>query len=102
MKKFRFPLRPVAVLREHHQARTRDAFAVTIREMNAAEDRLHAKRTERHELEALMHDGRRETFRPAEEISILDAYQRFCAEEKKLEQAVASAHAAMEESRKIY
>ena len=102
MKKFRFPLRPVAVLREHHQARTRDAFAVTIREMKAAEDRLNAKRAERRELETLMHEGRRETFRPAEEISILDAYQRFCAEEKKLEQAVASAHVAMEESRKIY
>jgi len=59
MKKFRFPLRPVAVLREHEQARTREAFAATVHTFVQAEGKLTAKRAERRDLEVMMHDGRR-------------------------------------------
>jgi flagellar FliJ protein len=102
MKKFRFPLRPVAILREHHQARTREAFAAAVHVFVEAEGRLAAKRTERHELETVMHDGRRETFRAADEISFWEAYRRVCDEEAKSVREVQEARAAMEESRQKY
>lgn len=102
MKKFRFPLRPVAILREHHQARTREAFAAKVHLLTAAEEALSAKRAERGSMETLMNHGRRATFRPAEEISLWDAYRRICDEVGKAEGAVRDAQKAMEESRKDY
>lgn len=102
MKKFRFPLRPVAILREHHQARTREAFATAVHNFVETESRLAAKRAERHDLEAVMHDGRRDTFKPADEISFWDVYRRLCDEELKAEQAVREARTAMEDSRQKY
>ena len=102
MKKFRFPLRPVAILREHEQARTREAFAAAVHNFVEAESRLAAKRAERHDLEAVMHDGRRATFKAADEISFWDVYRRLCDEELKTEQAVRDARTAMESSRQKY
>ena len=102
MKKFRFPLRPVAILREHHQARTREAFAATVRAFTEAGARLDRKRDERREIETLMQNGRRTTFRAADEISLWDAYRRICDGEKQAEQAVQTARTAMEESRQKY
>ncbi len=102
MKKFRFPLHPVAILREHHQARAREAFAVTVRAFADAETQLARKRDERHETETLMQKGRRETFRAADEISLWDAYRRICEGEKLAEQNLLTARTAMEESRQKY
>jgi flagellar FliJ protein len=102
MKKFRFPLRPVAVLREHEQARTREAFAATVHTFVQAEAKLTAKRAERRDLEVMMQDGRRVTFKAADEISFWDAYRRVCDGEIKCEQVVLAARTAMEESRQKY
>lgn len=102
MKKFRFPLRPVAILREHHQARTREAFAAAVHTFVEAESQLTAKRNERQDLETVMHDGRRTTFKAADEISFWDAYRRVCDEEVKSERVVLAARTAMEESRQKY
>ncbi|HEY4248735.1 MAG TPA: flagellar export protein FliJ [Lacunisphaera sp.] len=102
MKKFRFPLRPVAILREHHQARTREAFAATVRAFADAGSQLDRKREERCEVEALMQNGRRAIFRAADEISLWAAYRRICDAEKQAEQNVLAARAAMEESRQKY
>lgn len=102
MKKFHFPLRPVAVLREHHQARTREIFASAVHAYVEAEAQMTAKRNERQDLETVMHDGRRATFRAADEISFWDAYRRVCDEEMKSEQALFVARAKMEECRQKY
>ena len=102
MKKFRFPLRPVAVLREHHQSRTREAFAAAVHTFVQAEESLAKKRHERQDLETVMHDGRRATFRAADEISFWDAYRRVCDEEIASERVVFEARNAMEESRQKY
>ena len=102
MKKFRFPLRPVAILREHQQARTREVFATAVHNYVEAESRLSAKRAERQDLEAVMHDGRRATFKAADEISFWDAYRRVCDEEVKTEQAVREARTVMEDARQKY
>jgi flagellar FliJ protein len=102
MKKFRFPLHPVAILREHHRARTREAFAATVRSFMEAEAQLDRRRAERSDLEKLVQEGRRTTFRAADEISFWDAYRRLSEEEVKAEKIVLDARNAMEESRKIY
>ena len=102
MKKFRFPLRPVAILREHKQARTREAFAAAVRVFTEAENQLAAKQAEIRDFEKVVNGGRREKFRAADEISFWDAYRRVCDEEKKSEGVVHEARSAMEKSRQIY
>lgn len=102
MKKFRFPLRPVAILREHRQARAREAFAARVQLLAAAEDALSARRAERGRMEILVNDGRRATFRPAEEVRLWEAYRRVCDEVVKAVGAVDEARSAMEASRKDY
>jgi len=102
MKRFRFPLRPVAVLRAHRQARAREAFAASVHVYVQAEERLATLREQQRALETIMHDGRRATFRAADEISFWSAYRRVCEEEVKLERTVIEARAAMEACREQY
>jgi flagellar FliJ protein len=102
MKRFRFPLRPVAVLRAHRQARAREAFAASVHVYVQAEEQLGALHTRRQELEVVMHDGRRETFHAADEISFWGAYRLVCAEEIAAERVVIEARAKMEASRQQY
>ena len=102
MKMFRFPLRPVAVLRAHRQARARLAFAASARSYVEAEERLAAIRAQRHQLEIILHDGRRETFRAADEISFWSAYRNVCADGMKVERLLIEARSAMEARRQEY
>ena len=102
MKKFRFPLRPLAVLRAHRQARAREAFAAGVHAYVAAEEQLAGRRAQQRELETVMHDGRRTTFRPADEISFWSAYRQVCAGTVAAERQVIEARAAMAERRAQY
>ena len=102
MKRFRFPLRPVAVLRAHRQARAREAFAAAVHCYVEAEEHLATTRAGQRELETLMHDGRRTTFRAADEVSFWSAYRRVCEDAVKSERAVFEARAVMEERREQY
>jgi len=102
MKKFRFPLRPVAVLRAHRQARAREAFAASVHVYVQAEEHLAGVRLRRAELETVMHDGRRETFRAADEVAFWVAYRRVCEEEMASERALIEARAKMEQRRQDY
>lgn len=102
MKRFRFPLRPVAVLRAHRQARAQEVFAKAVHTYVEAEQKHAAALARRVELEALMHDGRRATFRATDEIAFWGAYRRACAEELTDERAVIETRAAMELRREDY
>ncbi len=102
MKKFRFPLRPVAVLRAHRQTRAREAFAAAVHTYVTAEEQLAFVRARREELGTVMHDGRRTTFSAADEIAFWGAYRRVCEEEIVAERAVIAARAAFEERRRQY
>jgi flagellar FliJ protein len=102
MKRFRFPLRPVAVLRAHRQARAREAFAASVHVYVEAEEHLATIRAQQRELEAIMHDGRRATFRAADEVSFWSAYRRVCEDEVKSERTVIEARTLMEERREQY
>lgn len=102
MKKFRFPLRPVALLRAHRQARAREAFAAAVHAYVGAEEILAAIRARRDEIGTVMHDGRRATFRAADEIAFWSAYRRVCGEEITGERSVIEARTAMEARREEY
>jgi flagellar FliJ protein len=102
MKKFRFPLRPVAILRAHRQAQTREAFAAAVHAYVAAEQLLVTARARKSELEAIMHDGRRATFRAADEISFWDAYRGVCDDELKVERTMMEVRQSMELRRQEY
>ena len=102
MKRFRFSLRPVAVLRAHRQARAREAFAKAVHVYVEAEEKHAAVRARREELETVMHDGRRATFHPADEIAFWGAYRHVCEEEIADERAVIETRAAMETRREEY
>ena len=102
MKRFRFPLRPVAVLRAHRQARAREAFAASVHTYVEAEEKLATLRAQLRELEAIMHDGRRASFRAADEVSFWGAYRLACTEELTAERLMIEARALMEERRQQY
>lgn len=102
MKRFRFPLRPVAVLRAHRQARAREAFAASVHRYVQAEEHLAGLRARRAELETVMHDGRRGSFRAADEVSFWGAYRRVCDDELKSELSVIEARADMDKHREEY
>jgi len=102
MKRFHFPLRPVAVLRAHRQARAREAFAASVHAYVLPRKTWPSCTQRRGDPGAVMHDGRRETFKPADEISFCGAYRLVCEDEVKSERSVIEARAAMEERRQDY
>jgi flagellar FliJ protein len=79
MKRFRFPLHSVAVVRAHRELRAREALAAAVRARQQAEDNLVAARARVDELQAVISLGRRDRFRAADAASFHQAYGRECA-----------------------
>ncbi len=102
MKRFRFPLRPVAVLRAHRELRAREAFAASVHAYVQSEELLATTRARVAQFEAALFAGRKATFNPAEEAQQLTAYRRECAVEGEAERAVFAARAAMDRCRNDY
>lgn len=102
MKRFRFPLRPVAVLRAHREVRAREAFAASVHAYVQAEERLAATRARVAELAATLFDGRGGTFVAADAAAAYRAYRAECEEELQVERAMFEAKAAMQKKRDEY
>jgi len=102
MKRFHFPLRPVAVLRAHHEMRAREAFGVAVHAYVQAEQELAAIRTRVARYEAELFAGRRERFSAADEARALAVYRAECAAEVEGERAVIAARATMSQRRAEY
>lgn len=102
MKRFRFPLRPVAVLRAHQEARAREAFATAVNAFVQAEEELARTRVRMRALEAALFSGRKETFRAAEAALLLSDYRRECAAESEIERRVNAAREQMQARRADY
>ena len=99
MKRFAFPLRPVAVLREHRELRAREAFAASIQALVRAErehDRARRDLARLAEAISMRRDGR---FAAAVEGQNLAAYRRECTAEAEAARGAATARAAMERHR---
>lgn len=102
MKRFRFPLRPVAVLRAHRETRAREAFATAVHLFVQAEEELSRTRVRMRALEAALFTGRQERFRAAEAALLLADYGRECASEAEAEARVVAARDEMHRRRDEY
>lgn len=102
MKRFRFPLRPVAVLRAHRELKAREAFALSVNAYVRSEEELNATRRRLVQFEAALFAGRRERFSAAEEANTLAGYRRECAAEAAAEKAMIEAREAMQKRRAEY
>lgn len=102
MKRFRFPLRPVAVLRAHRELRAREAFAASVHAYVKSEEDLAATRARVAQFEAALFAGRRERFSAAVEADSLAGYRRECTAESEAERATIAAKAAMTQKRAEY
>ena len=102
MKKFRFPLRPVAILRSHLELRAREAFAKSVHLYVVAEENLATVRTRVAELESILFEGRRDRFDATTAAAFYRAYRTECAAVIKAEGEMIAARAAMQASRTAY
>ena len=102
MKRFRFPLRPVAVLRAHRELRAREAFAASVHVYVQAEELLAATRARVAELGGALFDGRAGTYLAAEAASLFRAYRAECEEQVQVERKVIEAREAMALRREEY
>lgn len=102
MKRFRFPLRPVAVLRAHREARAREQFATAVQAYVQAEETLSRTRVRMAALEAALFSGRSRTYPAAEAALLLSDYRRECAAEVETERAMIAAREEMEKHRAVY
>lgn len=102
MKRFRFPLRPVGVVRAHQEMRAREDFAAAVHHYVQAEERLAALRRRVAELEAVLFHGRSDRFLAADAAALLRVYRGECAAELEAERLVIEAREAMQARRKDY
>jgi flagellar FliJ protein len=102
MKKFRFGLRPVSVVRAHRESRAREVFAASVHAYVRSEEDLASIRARVAEFGASIFASRRERFEAAEHAVCLAGYRRECAAEIPAERAVFAARAEMERRRAEY
>lgn len=102
MKRFRFPLRPVSVLRAHQELRAREVFAASVHTYVSAEEELAAMRRRLAQFETALFAGRHEAFSAAEEAHNLNGYRRECEATVRAERAMIEAREMMERRRAEY
>lgn len=78
MKKFRFPLQPVGVLRTHQEMRAREVFASAVHQYVQAEEKLAALRKRVADLAEVLFKGRSGSFLAAEAAALLRVYRGEC------------------------
>ena len=102
MKRFRFALRPVAVLRAHRELRAREAFAAAVHAYVQAEERLAATRARVADLEQMLFAGRTSRFLAADAAALFRVYRNECQTELEAERAVIEARDALQGRRRDY
>lgn len=102
MKRFRFPLRPVAILRSHQEMLAREAFANSVQAFVKAEQALADQRARLRRFEAELTEGRAKRFTAADEIQALAAYRQECSAEQDAVKALAEAEKTMQQRRIDY
>ena len=102
MKRFRFPLRPVAILRAHKEMIAREAFALSVQAYVKAEEQLATARSRLRSLESELTTGRTRQFDAAAEARALAAYRDECDVEAEADKAMRSAQDLMQQRRLQY
>jgi flagellar FliJ protein len=102
MKRFRFPLRPVAVIRAHHESRAKDAYRAAFSVLNEAEQR-HARSLARlRSLAEAIASHRQGSFSPQQAAATARAYSMESQEVARDEKSVSDARHAMLGAREAY
>jgi flagellar biosynthesis chaperone FliJ len=99
MKRFRFPLRSVGVVRSAHEMRRREQLSAAIQAEAQAERARDAVRQELRELESVMAAARGTRFRATEQIAFLEAQRRLVDREREAAAALLKASEQREECR---
>lgn len=102
MKKFRFPLQPVGVLRAHEELRAREVFAAAVHRYVQTEARLAALRQRVAELAEVLFHGRSGRFLAGDAAALLRVYRGECNAIIETEREVIEARAAMNTRRQEY
>jgi flagellar protein FliJ len=102
MKRFRFPLKPVKVLRSHEELRAREVFATAVHAYVQTEAALAEERRRVAEFEARLREVRQERYQAGDAASLFQSYRAECAEEMAAERAVIEAKAKMQQRRNEY
>ena len=102
MKKFRFPLKSVATVRNMLELRAREQFSRAVHTCVAAEKRLVAQRERVTELESILRSGRLERFRPADQATFMAAFKDETAVIATLTSELNSARREMESARQAW
>ncbi len=102
MKKFRFPLQPVGVLRAHQELRAREVFAAAVHHYVQTEERLAALRKRVADLAEVLFHGRSDRFLAADAAALLRVYRGECNSVIEVEREVIEARDAMQKRRAEY
>ena len=102
MKRFHFPLRPVAVIRAHKELLAREAFAASVHAYVKSEERLAETRARVGDLEKLLFAGRCERFVAADAAALFRVYRTECHAELETERSVIAAKEIMQTRRNEY
>jgi flagellar FliJ protein len=102
MKRFRFPLRPVAVLRAHHELKAREAFAAAVHVYVQAEAELAATRARVARGEAELFASRNGRFDASAAAEAFLSYRAECAAEAAAEREMIAKRAEMLQRRADY
>jgi len=102
MKKFRFPLQPVGVLRTHQEMRAREVFAAAVHRYVQSEERLAALRKRVADLAEVLFHGRSDRFLAADAAALLRVYRGECNAVMEAEREVIEARDAMQARRQEY
>lgn len=102
MKRFRFPLRPVAVLRAHQELRAKEAFAAAVHVYVEAEAELAATRARVARCEADLFASRSGRFVASVAAEAFLAYRAECTAETTAERLVIEKRAEMNARRADY
>lgn len=102
MKRFRFPLNPVKVVRIRAKQRAEERFAAAVRNYVGSEEALASTRARVARLEEDMRVGRGAGIRAADAAFVFAGYRREAAAEVEAEKAVITARAEMDKRRAEY
>jgi flagellar FliJ protein len=102
MKKFRFPLQPVGMLRSHQELRAREIFAAAVHRYVQTEERLAALRQRVAELAEVLFHGRSDRFLAADAAALLRVYRSESNAVMEAEREVIEARDAMQQRRQEY
>ena len=102
MKRFRFPLRPVAVLRGHREARAREVFGAAVQHHSTVQDEVRQIGVRMRALETALSGARTTSFRAAEAAQLLADYRRERTAEAEADKRLVTAKEEMNRARIAY